>query len=200
MTTKTCKVCLKEKERDDFPKAGRMCKDCCVDWQREHRRKTRELFLAAYPPQPKPVFTHKVCTMCSEDKPIEQFNWSNKAKGVRSTYCKPCQGKRSYADALRRGGIEEQSLKYRCNQFGTTVEWYKSTYESQKGLCALCGRPETHPVTKGGKVRRLAIDHDHETGTVRVLLCFRCNTSLRQLELNGLDWAERAVAYLQKHQ
>lgn len=198
MTTKTCKVCKKTKERDAFPRAGLTCKACSVIWAREYRREQRRAYLALHPPVPKAAVTHKVCMMCGADKAVGEFNWANKGKGIRSTYCKPCQGKRSYADKLRRGEPERENLKYRCNSFGTTVEWYDRIFAEQDGLCALCEKQETHPVRKGGKPRRLAIDHDHEANRVRGLLCFRCNTALHQLELNGLGWAERAVAYLKK--
>jgi hypothetical protein len=188
---------LKEKERNEFPKAGRVCKGCCVIWQREYRRKTRELFLAAYPLQPKPILTHKVCTMCGEDKPIDEYNFSSKTKNIRSTYCKPCQGKRSYADFQRRNNPDEK-LRYRCSQFGTTVEWYKAKFAEQDGKCALCHMEETHPIRKGGKPRTLAIDHDHESGKPRGLLCFRCNTAMERFESHGAGWLDSAVAYLHR--
>jgi hypothetical protein len=199
MATKTCKVCAQTKEQNEFPR-GRTCKACWVIWQRELRRKRRESYLILNPTQPKAIVTHKVCTMCGSDKPIEEFNWASRIRKIRSTYCKPCQSQRSHADAQRRGGLDRERLKYRCNQFGTTVEWYDRVHKDQDGKCALCHREETHPVTKGGKPRRLAIDHDHAKGHVRGLLCFRCNTALNQLELNGLEWAETAVQYLKKYQ
>ena len=195
MTTKTCKTCSKEKDRDEFPKHGLVCKACYVIWQREYRHKIREQYLAAYPPQPKVVITHKICIMCGEDKPVEQYNFSNKAKNVRSTYCKPCQGKRSYDDFLRRNNPDEK-LRYRCSRFGTTVEWYKAKLAEQDGKCGICKQPETHPVTKGGKTRTLAIDHNHVTGKARGLLCFRCNTAMERLEAHGEGWRDRALQYM----
>ena len=33
------------------------------------------------------------CISCKEDKPEDQFNFRNKAKGVRQRYCKPCDSK-----------------------------------------------------------------------------------------------------------
>ncbi len=51
---------------------------------------------------------------------------------------------------------------------------------AQKGLCAICGKPETLVVR--GKVRRLAVDHDHLTGRVRRLLCLGCNTGIGKFQ------------------
>jgi hypothetical protein len=48
-----------------------------------------------------------------------------------------------------------------------TVEQYDRMFKAQKGVCAICGRPP--------KTVRLAVDHNHKTGKVRGLLCFRCN-------------------------
>ncbi|MBM3661163.1 MAG: hypothetical protein FJW95_16895 [Actinobacteria bacterium] len=60
--------------------------------------------------------------------------------------------------------------------------------EAQGGGCAICGRPEP----EGGS---LHVDHDHETGAVRGLLCFRCNGALGNLDENVERLAD-AIAYL----
>jgi hypothetical protein len=49
-------------------------------------------------------------------------------------------------------------------------------HAAQNGLCAICGNPETLIVR--GKLRRLAVDHDHGTRKIRRLLCLGCNTGL----------------------
>lgn len=51
---------------------------------------------------------------------------------------------------------------------------YARLYESQQGLCAICGPTTGH----SGKSRRLVVDHDHKTGEVRGLLCQICNDIL----------------------
>jgi hypothetical protein len=197
METKKCPDCGKEKPLDRFGAYNPYyCKDCLNERQKDYQRKKRQEHLAANPPT---VRTSKPCTMCGIDKPLEQFNFVNKERNRRSSYCKPCQGQRAYDDFKRRGDPNRERLKYRCNKFGTTVQWYDGALKEQDGKCAICQRPETHAVLKGGKVRRLAIDHCHKTGQVCGLLCFRCNTSIRQIELNGSGWAERAVAYLSRH-
>ncbi len=65
---------------------------------------------------------------------------------------------------------------------------------AQGGVCAICGLPETRVVK--GKLNRLAVDHDHTTGRVRGLLCFRCNTCLGRFEDN-VELLRAAEAYLE---
>lgn len=55
-------------------------------------------------------------------------------------------------------------------KYGLSYEEYKRMLEQQKGRCLICNK------TPGR--RRLAIDHDHDTGQVRSLLCGTCNLIL----------------------
>ena len=198
MTTKTCNFCQEVKPLDNFPAKGLKCKTCCNLWLIEHRRKQREAYLALHPPQPKPVISHKICKKCEEDKVIDEFRWANKSKTTRSPYCKVCAMHIWHECRARRGRLDEVLL-YKCNRIGTTPEWFNAQMEKQNGNCAICGNPETHRHHRSSeKIRSLAIDHNHETGKVRGLLCFRCNTALHQLEKNGLGWAEAAVQYLKE--
>lgn len=52
--------------------------------------------------------------------------------------------------------------------YGITGEQYWALYEAQGGRCAICA-------WASGKTKRLAVDHDHQTGLVNGLLCGRCN-------------------------
>jgi hypothetical protein len=56
-------------------------------------------------------------------------------------------------------------------QYGITIADYERMFEAQGGVCAICDevRPEE---------RTLHVDHDHATGVIRGLLCFRCNNAL----------------------
>jgi len=67
-------------------------------------------------------------------------------------------------------------LRHRCYRVGITPDIYQEVWESQKGLCALCGQKERHKYK--GKVKELAIDHCHKSGKFRALLCHDCNTML----------------------
>jgi hypothetical protein len=68
-------------------------------------------------------------------------------------------------------------------KFGITVAEYEQLHAQQKGLCAICLRPETAHHHKGKK-KHLAIDHDHISNKVRGLLCQRCNMIVGFIEAN----------------
>jgi hypothetical protein len=73
--------------------------------------------------------------------------------------------------------------------FGLTEIEYQQMFDAQGGLCAICAR--------SWKTRMLAVDHDHETGKIRGLLCGRCNGQLGWLENN--EWINAAKAYLARY-
>lgn len=87
-------------------------------------------------------------------------------------------------------------FRQRLTRQGMTIQEYQNRFEQQKGLCALCGVPETES-HQGGKVRLLAIDHDHATGQLRELLCRRCNCILGMFH-DDIGLFQKAIEYLTK--
>jgi hypothetical protein len=86
-------------------------------------------------------------------------------------------------DRLKDGGswrctalAKEQQRKGRLKKFGITEEDYYKMLNKQGGVCAICKGP---PDKRWGK---LSVDHCHETGSVRGLLCISCNTNLGRFE------------------
>lgn len=141
----------------------------------------------------------KRCSRCKEAKPLSDFHTAIDVKsGKRYPRgpCKPCsvqqhyQWRRNrrevYRAARQRGGLRK---------YGITLEQYQGMAQRQGGLCAICKRPEA---TKAcGVTRELAVDHDHETGAVRGLLCHKCNTLLGSVS-DDVSILEAAIAYLEK--
>jgi hypothetical protein len=76
-------------------------------------------------------------------------------------------------------------------QYGITLDEYNEMWASQKGCCAICG---THQNEKNDG-KSLAVDHNHETGEVRGLLCVNCNTAIGQLK-DDPELLLKAVDYL----
>jgi hypothetical protein len=76
-------------------------------------------------------------------------------------------------------------------KFGLTAEKYNAMLALQSGHCALCPRPDLPD-------KRLAVDHDHETGRVRALLCDRCNRGIGLLDEEPAR-LRAAADYIDKH-
>ena len=60
-------------------------------------------------------------------------------------------------------------------------------YHRQGGLCAICR------LVPMGTNKETSIDHDHQTGVVRGLICQRCNMGMAYVDQPG--WVEAALAY-----
>ena len=77
------------------------------------------------------------------------------------------------------------------SNYRMTVEDFDKLLKAQEGRCAICGIPES-----GVAQKRLYVDHCHKTGTIRGLLCIKCNFLLG----HGNDDAgllRRAANYLE---
>jgi hypothetical protein len=99
--------------------------------------------------------------------------------------CDPCR-----VDP-RKGRTEiERQRVYR--RYGITEDDYNRMLDEQGGRCAICATDEP------GK-KSWCIDHDHETGAVRGLLCSLCNVGIGNLR-DDTDILRSAVSYLERHQ
>ena len=97
-----------------------------------------------------------------------------------------------------KGRFKENDLEYlrkyrMTNRYGITLEDYDVMLKLQKGVCAICG-------TTGGKYEEvkncgLSIDHCHDTGTVRGLLCNKCNVGIGNFN-DDPTLINKAVEYL----
>lgn len=74
---------------------------------------------------------------------------------------------------------------------GVTREQYESMLASQNGVCAICQQPNAIN-------RRLHVDHDHNSGKVRGLLCTNCNPMLGFAKDNK-EVLRAAIAYLENN-
>lgn len=84
--------------------------------------------------------------------------------------------------------LAKERRRDRKRTHGISLEIYNDMLEVQGGTCAICNLP-----CKTGK--SLAVDHSHDTGAIRGLLCINCNTGLGHFKDN-LDLLSRAMKYL----
>lgn len=68
----------------------------------------------------------------------------------------------------------------REKNYGLTRHDFDEMLREQDHLCAICKRPE-RALNRSGESRQLSVDHCHETGYVRGLLCHACNIGIGSL-------------------
>ncbi len=97
--------------------------------------------------------------MCKEYKPLSEF-W----KHGRENYCKACKKLKRNPEVYKRA--------YLKHFYNLPLEKYNKMFEEQNGCCAICnGHQSTFK-------KALHVDHDHETGKIRGLLCNSCNKGI----------------------
>ena len=117
----------------------------------------------------------KTCIDCADQLVIPD-NWNESSRRNRTYICRPCSSDRTRNWSWMK-------------RYGITREDYNEWFHSQNGSCAICN---VHQNEFGYS---LAVDHDHETGKVRGLLCMGCNTGLGKFG-DCIEGLEAAIEYL----
>ncbi len=81
-------------------------------------------------------------------------------------------------------------------RFNIARDDYYSMIENQNNKCEICKQSETRLFK--GKLMRLCLDHNHQTGKVRALLCHACNTGIGKFKEN-IELLQAAIDYLNHH-
>lgn len=207
--SKRCTKCGVDKPLPEFSKAPRgkyglksSCKDC--DSRRAHANAPKRRLA---PEEVKRRLEErrgdsKTCTKCGEEKPRSEFSKSRDGKHgpVLHGSCKRCNSERAmqwFADNPGRTIANKRKFNLAKN-YGLTVADYDALLRSQNGVCAICGEDEPNAHGRTGKQFRLAVDHCHETGKVRGLLCQKCNRAIGLLKDDPAT-LRRAISYLLRH-
>lgn len=93
--------------------------------------------------------------------------------------------------ARRQANPQADQVIYRRRTYGLEPEDFEAMFRSQQGLCAIC----TKSLGPGSKTH---IDHNHNTGAVRELLCHNCNPLIGHAK-ESISVLEAAIRYLKKH-
>lgn len=75
--------------------------------------------------------------------------------------------------------------------YNITIEEYNRLFSEQEGKCAICGKHQND------LKKKLSVDHNHETGNIRGLLCINCNLSLGHAK-EDIDILLKMIDYLNK--
>jgi hypothetical protein len=85
---------------------------------------------------------------------------------------------RKHAWRSRRKHRGERRAGHLWERYRLTPKAYDEMLAAQGGVCRVCKQLEATTDYRTGEPRHLAVDHCHETGRIRALLCQRCNTTL----------------------
>lgn len=146
----------------------------------------------------------KRCSKCKKQRAISKFYKNKSKKDGYDEYCRDCRNARTtlykqtstqHAKKARQAGkkyykknrdyiLKKARRTFLKRKYGLSKAAYKKMLESQDYVCAVCGSDS-----------RLVVDHDHNTGKVRGLLCYRCNIGLGYFE-RDFSWLRAAKKYL----
>lgn len=160
-----------------------------------------------------PPQTSKVCSVCQVLKPAADFYVKD---GRLRHACKPCYAAHNkdqrirhrtarvdYDKARGTGWDRSGREKYQLTDSEAWAAYIRRTYKVepdaieqmfaiQQCVCAVCRQPCNRSTST-----RLCVDHDHDTGAIRGLLCFQCNVGLGKFKDNAA-LMRRAINYLEQ--
>jgi hypothetical protein len=168
-TEKACTICRETRPMDHFPPnsqlrdgRGSQCKAC-----RSERYYVKVLERNVDKQPTSGGFL--TCSACRAEKPEESFAWL-RHKAQRKTMCLACE-----SDRVRQRRIENperfRDIHLR-SKYGISADDYDELLSAQGGCCAICG------ATESSKGKAMAVDHCHDTGRVRGILCGKCNSAI----------------------
>lgn len=164
----------------------------------------------------------KACTKCGRLLTIESFHKNGK---YRHSACKECRTKTSRrrgglqaTGSLRECGLCREMLPknafycrggnrlvrncYSCTSVLDAMSTYGVTEQVARarktGHCEVCGLHASESFSSRKGVRGLVIDHDHNTGEFRGLLCTGCNAALGMVK-ESKETLAGLILYLEKH-
>ncbi len=114
----------------------------------------------------------------NRDKILTDKKYSSKNKQYRREYYLKNKSK-----------SQELHLK---NTYNLTIDDYNKIFDEQKGCCKICEKHQSEFKAK------LAVDHCHQTGKIRGLLCNNCNRGLGHLK-DSVLLLKKAIKYIKNN-
>lgn len=128
------------------------------------------------------------CNKCNTTLPVTDF--FIKVDKIHNKYCRfgsPCK---SCSNIQRQKNYSKEY--HRKLKYGISDEDYSKMLKQQKYCCGICG------IHRDDVSKDFAVDHNHNTGKIRGLLCGGCNGGIGMLK-DSIKVLKRAIAYLEKY-
>lgn len=181
MANKRCSHCKREDLSLDQFAGHRGNPDGLQYWCKEcHKAYRKERY------ENRPHVSEKLCSTCGEVLSADNFYKDKSHKSGLASKCKDCTKKHINANY---DPVRQRHYRLAKN-YGITMQEYEEMFELQEGTCAICGDEQDD---------MLFVDHDHETGEVRGLLCLHCNSGIGYFG-DDVSKLEKAIAYLHKEE
>lgn len=146
-----------------------------------------------------------LCTKCNETKSRYFFRYLGLDKRpYREGYdyeCSDCRNERRREWRAKNPGKDNAATRRADYKrlYGITIEEYEQMLESQDSRCAICTiHIDEMPQPINARTKRaFDVDHCHDTGKIRGLLCHNCNKGLGNFKDN-ITFMTNAISYLIK--
>lgn len=102
-------------------------------------------------------------------KPLTDF-YFHKQQNVFYSRCKVCHCKYKKSDPLK------ERIKHLSRTFNLTLQEFELLRTAQNNMCAICGKDFSELKDNP------CVDHNHNTGKIRGLLCPHCNRGIGLLQ------------------
>jgi hypothetical protein len=133
------------------------------------------------------------CKKCGVSKELSEYYKTTDRKSKHKTICKTCI-KANPATEERKEKMRAYGKDYHLKRsYGLSREEHTQLLIKQNHKCGICGIDEKEAFRS-----KLYVDHCHNSGKIRELLCHNCNTSLGLLK-ESIPTLTKAIAYLDKH-
>lgn len=158
----------------------------------------------------------KYCSGCETTKELTEFGIDRSEKDGHRFQCKECRNakQRDYArrnkelirerNAKKRearqayyqseAGVESSRRAHLKRMYNISLEDYEQMSEQQNHRCMICGNEEMN-----NKNKVLCVDHCHETGAIRGLLCGLCNAGIGHFK-DSPELLTNAIKYLEHYE
>lgn len=141
----------------------------------------------------------KTCTKCKETHSLDLFYSDSSRKDKKHPECVNCHKQRSLEYRARKKTFLNNNAMNRhyVNNYGITQDEFKQKAQQQGHQCKICSIDLSFE--KRNSLDKAVMDHDHESGKLRDVLCSGCNKALGLFKDNQ-DILQNAIAYLKEHQ